>query len=63
LLTPTPRPLYLRHRPHTPPTALQRQLSITEGEINAGFGASPKAFDIQRKIQIVYLDDTLRVAR
>ncbi|KAG2440887.1 hypothetical protein HXX76_003741 [Chlamydomonas incerta] len=38
-------------------------LNITEGEIMAGLGGPvKKAFDIQRKIQILYLDDEIRVA-
>lgn len=39
------------------------QLRITEGELNTGLGTQQKEFDITRKIQIVYLDDTLRIAR
>eukprot|EP00775_Hariotina_reticulata_P005046 gene5046-5287_t len=38
-------------------------LRITEGELNLGLGTQQKEFDITRKIQIVYLDDTLRIAR
>ncbi|KAG2450565.1 hypothetical protein HYH02_005066 [Chlamydomonas schloesseri] len=38
-------------------------LNITEGEIMAGLGGpARKTFDIQRKIQILYLDDEIRVA-
>jgi hypothetical protein len=39
------------------------QLEIREGELNLGVSKQAKAFDINRKIQIVYLDDTLRIAR
>jgi hypothetical protein len=39
------------------------QLSIREGELNLGVSTQAKQFDINRKIQIVYLDDTLRIAR
>lgn len=38
-------------------------LTIREGELNAGIVNQQKEFDITRKIQILYLDDTLRVAR
>jgi hypothetical protein len=39
------------------------QLSIREGELNFGVTKQSKEFDINRKIQIVYLDETLRIAR
>lgn len=39
------------------------QLSITEGELNFGVTKQAKTFNINRKIQIVYLDETLRIAR
>jgi hypothetical protein len=42
---------------------MSQQLRITEGELNIGLGTQQKEFDITRKIQIVYLDDTLRIAR
>jgi hypothetical protein len=48
------------------PPSLPRplQLTIDRGELNTGFGGTqPKDFDIQRRIQIVYLDEQVRVAR
>lgn len=39
------------------------QLTIKEGEISTGPVKQSKAFDIERKIQIVYLDENLRIAR
>jgi hypothetical protein len=45
-------------------THTHTQLRITEGELNSGVGGSiAKEFDIARKIQILYLDETLRIAR
>jgi hypothetical protein len=38
-------------------------LSIDSGELNTGVGQQSRDFDIQRRIQVVYLDDTLRIAR
>lgn len=39
------------------------QLTITDGESNAGIGNKRKELDITRKFQLLYLDDTLRIAR
>ena len=39
------------------------QLSIERGELNTGLGTQQREFGIQRRIQVLYLDDTLRIAR
>jgi hypothetical protein len=53
------RPLTPPPTCHTPP-----QLEIERGELKTGVGAvQQKEFNIQRRIQIAYLDETLRIAR
>ncbi len=48
----------------TPASRLHPQLEIERGELSTGVGGvQQREFDIQRRIQIAYLDDTLRVAR
>ena len=38
-------------------------MTIDSGELNTGVALQTRDFDIQRRIQLVYLDDTLRIAR
>lgn len=61
---PLPNAYACPHLPtHTAAAHPHAQLSITRGELNTGFGTQQREFDINRTIQLVYLDGNLRIAR